>query len=88
MPTRGDVEARGIRTQMDVLGRANRMRLAFIAAALATLALLNVAGAPFARATDIDNFRADEFRGDCRVVETHTTNRWGEDVTVRRRICG
>lgn len=25
--------------------------------------------------------------GDCRVVITHRTNRFGEDVTVRRRIC-
>jgi hypothetical protein len=57
-------------------------------AALGTLALLNVAGPPGARATDIDNYRWDHDRADCRVVETHTTNRWGVDVTVRRRICG
>ena len=25
--------------------------------------------------------------GGCRVVITHRTNRFGEDVTVRRRIC-
>jgi hypothetical protein len=25
--------------------------------------------------------------GNCRVVITHRTNRFGEDVTVRRRIC-
>jgi hypothetical protein len=26
-------------------------------------------------------------RGGCRVVIDHRTNRYGEDVTVRRRIC-
>ena len=25
--------------------------------------------------------------GDCRVIITHHTNRWGNDVTVRRREC-
>lgn len=25
--------------------------------------------------------------GNCRVVITHRTNRYGEDVTVRRRVC-
>ncbi len=29
----------------------------------------------------------DEYRGGCRVVITHHTNRFGEDVTVRRRVC-
>ena len=28
-----------------------------------------------------------DYYGDCRVVITHRVNRWGEDVTVRRRIC-
>jgi hypothetical protein len=28
-----------------------------------------------------------DYAGDCRVVVTHHTNRFGEDVTVRRRIC-
>jgi hypothetical protein len=28
-----------------------------------------------------------DYYGDCRVVITHPVNRWGEDVTVRRRIC-
>ncbi len=26
-------------------------------------------------------------RGDCRTIVTHRTNRWGDDVTVRRRVC-
>jgi hypothetical protein len=64
------------------------VRIAKTAAALGTLALLSVAGSPAARATDIDDYRWDHVRADCRVVETHTTNRWGDDVTVRRRICG
>jgi hypothetical protein len=29
----------------------------------------------------------NEYRGGCRVVVDHRTNRYGEDVTVRRRIC-
>jgi len=59
-----------------------------IAAALGTLALFTLAGAPGARATDIDNYRRDHYRTDCRVVETRTINRWGEDVTIRRQVCG
>jgi hypothetical protein len=26
-------------------------------------------------------------RGECRTIIDHRVNRWGEDVTVRRRIC-
>jgi hypothetical protein len=29
----------------------------------------------------------DEFYGNCRIVITHRTNQFGEDVVVRRRIC-
>ena len=29
----------------------------------------------------------DRDRADCRVIIDHRTNRFGEDVTVRRRIC-
>jgi hypothetical protein len=29
----------------------------------------------------------DDYGGGCRVVITHHTNRYGEDVTVRRRVC-
>lgn len=57
-----------------------------IAVALLSGALFTLSGQ--ARAADMDNFRWDEFRGNCRVVETHTVNRWGTDVTVRTRICG
>jgi hypothetical protein len=29
----------------------------------------------------------DTYRNNCRVIIDHRTNRYGEDVTVRRRIC-
>jgi hypothetical protein len=29
----------------------------------------------------------DDYGGGCRTVITHHTNRYGEDVTVRRRVC-
>jgi hypothetical protein len=36
----------------------------------------------------MDNYRWDHDRAaDCRVIETRTTNRWGDDVTIRRRVC-
>jgi hypothetical protein len=63
------------------------MRIATTAAALAAIALSSGSGAGSARATDIDDYRWDHDRTNCRVVETHTTNRWGDDVTIRHRIC-
>ncbi len=36
---------------------------------------------------DRDYGAYNEYRGGCRVVIDHRTNRFGEDVTVRRRIC-
>ena len=34
------------------------------------------------------NYRdSDEDYGSCRTIVTHRTNRYGEDVTVRRRVC-
>jgi hypothetical protein len=30
---------------------------------------------------------SDEDYGGCRTIVTHRTNRYGEDVTVRRRVC-
>jgi hypothetical protein len=38
---------------------------------------------------DRDHYRDRyyDYAGDCRIVVTHRTNRFGEDVTVRRRIC-
>ena len=64
------------------------MRVAITAAALGTLALLDFAGPTPARATDVDDFRWNHDRSYCRVVETRSTNRWGDDVTVRRLVCG
>ena len=57
------------------------------AVALGAIALFASAGPPAARATDVDDYRWDHDRADCRVIETHTTNRWGDDVTIRRRLC-
>lgn len=33
------------------------------------------------------DYRYGERSGNCRIVIDHRTNRFGEDVTVRRRIC-
>jgi hypothetical protein len=64
------------------------MRIARTAVvALGAIALVTVAKSIPAGATDIDDYRWNHDRADCRVVETHTTNRWGDDVTVRRRVC-
>jgi len=62
------------------------MKIAIAASVLVAAALFSVSRPAPARATDIDDYRADP--GYCRVVEIHTTNRWGTDVTIRRRICG
>lgn len=64
------------------------MKMAMIAAALVTVGLYGVAGSTSALATDIDDYRWDHDRPGCRIIETRSTNRWGDDVTVRRRICG
>jgi hypothetical protein len=34
-----------------------------------------------------DRYYRDRDRGDCRTIITHRTNRYGEDVTVRRQVC-
>ncbi len=57
------------------------------ALALGAVALFALAQSTPARATDIDDYRWDHERSDCRVIETHTTNRWGDDITIRRRVC-
>ena len=64
------------------------MTIAPTAAALATVTLLAIVGPLPAGATDIDDYRWTHDLGGCRVVETQMTNRWGTDVTVRRRVCG
>ena len=32
-------------------------------------------------------YRSYDYARDCRVIVTHRTNRFGERVTVRRRVC-
>ena len=64
------------------------MRLTITCAALGMLALIGLAGSKPAGATDVDNYRWNHNRSDCRMVETRTTNRWGDDVTIRRLVCG
>ena len=63
------------------------MKLAIVTALFATLTVLNLASPPV-YAADMDDYRATRDLGACRVVETHTTNRWGTDITVRRMVCG
>jgi hypothetical protein len=64
------------------------MRIAVtVVVALGAIALVSVAESTSSRATDIDDFRWNHDRADCPVIETHTTNRWGDDVTIRRRVC-
>ena len=63
------------------------MKIVPIAAALVT-ALLGIAGSTPARSTDIDVYRTDHEGANCRVVVTTTTNRWGDEVTIRQRVCG
>jgi hypothetical protein len=55
--------------------------------ALGAITLFAATESTSVRATDIDDYRWNHDRSDCRVIETRTTNRWGEDVTVRRRVC-
>ena len=64
-----------------------RVKIA-LASALGAVAIFAVSASTPARATDIDDYRWDHDQANCRVVETRTTNRWGEDVTIRRRVCG
>lgn len=62
------------------------MKIAIKAAALA-VALFGLFGPTSVRATDMEDYRWDPDRSNCRIVEFHTTNRWGDDVTIRRRVC-
>ena len=63
------------------------MKILPTVAALVT-ALLGIVGPTSVQATDIDVYRTDHGRTDCRVVETRTTNRWGDEVTIHQRVCG
>ncbi len=63
------------------------MKIAITMVFLAAVAVSTLGPAP-ANAADMDDFRWDHDRGDCRVIEIQTTNRWGTDITIRRRVCG
>jgi hypothetical protein len=63
------------------------MKIAITAAALGAAALLGISGSMSARATEIEVYRTNHDGSNCRVIETHTTNRWGDDVTIRQRVC-
>jgi hypothetical protein len=57
------------------------------AAAFGAAVVFGVGGSTSARATEIEVYRTDHVGSNCRVIETHTTNRWGDDVTIRQRVC-
>ena len=75
------------------------MKLAMTAAALAGLSLFGLSGSLPAQAAEFEigpggvhverdhrwDHRYD--RAQCRTIIDHRTNRWGDDVTVRRRVC-
>ena len=74
------------------------MKFSIIATALATIALFGASGAVFAdQLNDYSwhnslglypwNPNWDPNRFNCRVVNVRTTNRWGNDVTISRRVC-
>ncbi len=75
------------------------MKIAMTAAALGVIGLLGVA-VPAAQAIEFDvgpggvhvdrdyrYHRGPYAESGCRTIITHRTNRFGEDVTVRRRVC-
>lgn len=76
------------------------MRLAIKGAMLATAGLFAVAAPISVQAAEFEvgpggvhvdqGHRWDRRydRSDCRTIIEHHTNRYGEDVTVRRRVCG
>jgi len=51
------------------------------------IALWAIAASTTAQAGEIEVYRSDHERPDCRMVETRTTNRWGNEVTIRQRMC-
>jgi hypothetical protein len=63
------------------------MNVAITMGFFAAVAVFTLGSAP-AHAADMDDFRWDHDRADCRVIEIQTPNRWGTDITIRRRVCG
>jgi hypothetical protein len=44
-------------------------------------------GGVYVNPSDHRGYYRDYYGSNCRVIIDHRTNRFGEDVTVRRRIC-
>ncbi len=63
------------------------MKVVITAGALAAFMIFSLSGAVPVRADDINDYRWDPYRSNCRDIEIHTTNRWGNDVVTRRRVC-
>jgi hypothetical protein len=63
------------------------MKRAIAAAAFGAAALFGLAGASPAQASEIDIYRTDHDGPYCRIVETRTINRWGDEETIHQRIC-
>jgi hypothetical protein len=74
------------------------MRRLIAAAAFAAIALAGACGSSSAQ--DMDDYRWHNSRGlypwtpsgdpslsNCRIVDIQTTNRWGTDLTIHRRVC-
>ncbi len=73
------------------------MKLAIIAVSV-TIALFSVSGSALAQ--DINDYRWHNSQGlypwspswdpqrfNCRVVDIRSTNRWGTNMTIHRRVC-
>ncbi len=63
------------------------MNIAQTVAMSAAIALSGVAGSTSAPASEIEVYRTDHTGADCRMVETTTINRWGDEVRIRQRVC-
>ena len=63
------------------------MNRTIVAAAFGAAALFGLVGASPAHAGEIEIYRTDHDGPYCRFVETRTVNRWGNEVTIRQRVC-
>jgi hypothetical protein len=63
------------------------MNIVLTVAVSAVIALLTIAGSTPALASEIEVYRTDHDGTECRMVETRTINRWGDEVTIRQRVC-
>jgi hypothetical protein len=67
--------------------REDGMNIALTVTVSAAMSLLAIVGSTAVRASEIEVYRADHERADCRMVEMRTINRWGDEVTIRQRVC-